>query len=117
MNSLNILSIPQNIWSKGPEDIYFFSLCIYKSVALVNELKRLKYYIVSSVHHYFLFPQDFDHKSYLNDRYKHCLIKVQNNIPHKYVAYSLQPFTKYLRQILSCSATHETICKYHVYKK
>ena len=34
------LPIPQNVWPKGPEDI--FLACIYKSIALLNDLKRLK---------------------------------------------------------------------------
>ena len=41
MNPLGILPIPQNIWPKGPEDIFLAYL--YKSIILVNELKRQKW--------------------------------------------------------------------------
>ena len=41
MNPLGILAIPQNVWSKGPWR-YIFLIYVYKSIALVNELKRLK---------------------------------------------------------------------------
>ena len=40
MNSLRILPIPLNVWPKGPEDI--FLAYVYKSITLVNELKRHK---------------------------------------------------------------------------
>ena len=40
MNPLGILPIPQNIWPKGPEGIFLAYL--YKSIILVNELKRQK---------------------------------------------------------------------------
>ena len=33
---LGILPVPQNIWQKGPEDL--FLAYVYKSIALVNEL-------------------------------------------------------------------------------
>ena len=36
INPFGILPVPQNIWQKGPEDL--FLAYVYKSIALVNEL-------------------------------------------------------------------------------
>ena len=42
MDLFGILPIPQNFWPKDPKDI--FTAYVYKSIALMNKLKKIKCY-------------------------------------------------------------------------
>ena len=76
---------------KRPWD-YIYLAYVNKSMALVNELKRLKYKYSLVFTIIFRFLRTLLITLILDERYMCCSIKIQNNSPHNYIAYSLASY-------------------------
>ena len=71
-------------------------------MALVNELKRLKYKYSLVFTIIFRFLRTLLITLILDERYMCCSIKIQNNSPHNYIAYGLASY--YFRGEIFCQS-------------